>query len=103
GGAQQHRAASDVAAEEQALRAAQDFDALEVEGVEEYARADTQIDPIDENADGRVDRGDRTVDAEAADREIRVARCRADAFERGVGNRIADTGDRARMDAVELV
>ena len=67
---QQHRSARDVATEQQTLGPTQNFYALQVEGIEDDPVSRAQEDAIDEYADGRVDRGDRAVDALAADREV---------------------------------
>ena len=102
-GVDKHRAAGRVATEQDALRTAQDFDAFKVEKVEHDAAVEAEIDAIDEHADGRVNRGDRRVDAEAADREVRGAAAGADLVERNVGRLIAQALNVADLECFERV
>ena len=72
------RAADGVLAVERALRAAQDFDPLDVEQVELVAADARQIDVVDIDADGRVERLQRVRLADAADEDVgRVGRAAA--------------------------
>ena len=76
-GVEQDRAANDVTAEQHALRAAQDLDRLQVEGVVQHRRIRAHIHTVDEYADRRVDARNRTVDAQTANGEVRDAAYRA--------------------------
>ena len=69
-GPQQHRAARHVASEQHALRAAQHFDALDIETVEQDAGVDAHVDAVHEHADGRINGGNGAVDSKAANGEI---------------------------------
>ena len=111
-GVDDHRAARGVAAEQDALRTTRDFDRTQVEHVEHQAVVHAHVDAIDEHADGRVDRGDRAVHAQATDREVGSPARGADLIERhvrsAVGQRLkvadldrfqaalAERGDRER-------
>ena len=57
-GVHQYGAAGDVAAEQDALRAAQHFNALQVENVENNAVVNAQIHPVHKHTDRGIDRGD---------------------------------------------
>src|SRR3546814_2454429 len=57
---QDDRAARHVAPEQQALGTTQHLDALEIEIVEHDARRNAHVDAVDEQADRRIDRGDRS-------------------------------------------
>ena len=54
-GIEQHGAAGDVAAEENALRSAQHFDRFKIEDVQHDAAIDAEVNAVDENAHGRID------------------------------------------------
>ncbi len=100
--AQQHRAACDVAPEQQALRPAQHLDTLQVEGVEHDAVGRADEHAVDEHADGRVDRRNRAVDALAAYREVLHARERADGLELHVRHLVAQVVELLDEQGVEL-
>src|SRR3546814_4475813 len=78
---------SDVCSSDLALRASQHLDILKIEGVENYAVVDAEVDAIEEHADRRIDRGYRAVDPESADREIGDALEIAGAIEGDIGRR----------------
>ena len=102
GGTEHHCATGHVAPEQQALRTAQHLQPLKVEIAEDDARADAQIHAVHEHADGWVDRGDRTVDAETPNGEVGIARRRADLRQRHVGDVVAQALQRLKILFVQL-
>ena len=68
-----HSAASGVATKQEALRATQNFDAVHVEQVDDHAAVHAQVDTVDEDADGRIDRWDGRVHAQTTNGEVRSA------------------------------
>ena len=102
-GVEQDGAADHVAAEQHALRPAQHFDAVQVEGVVQHDRARAHVDPIDEHADRRVDGRYGTVHAHAADGEIRGAARGADLVEAHVGNADGEIAQVAQLRRGELL
>ena len=106
-------AADGVAARQRALRTAQDFDALEVEQVEQRAGQRGQVDVVDVQADARFQREVEVGLADAADvgdeagavglrlrREEDVGRLRGDFVDAGLAARLehvaGDRGDGER-------
>ena len=69
-GVDQDGSAHHVAAEQDALRAAQDFDAVQIEGVVQHPRVRSQVDAVNEDADRRIDGRNRAVDTQATNGEV---------------------------------
>ena len=102
-GIEQHRAADHVAPEQHALRAAQDLDALQVEGVEQQQRIRAHIDAIHEHAHGRVQGGNGTVDAHAANREIYCPARGADLIKAHVGDANSQVAQGTHLGGCQLL
>ena len=73
----QDSTARHIATEQQALRSAKNLDALDVKRIENHTEVCSQENAIDENADRRINRWNRAVDALTANREALYARERA--------------------------
>ena len=84
----QHRVPGDIAAEQQALRAAQNFHRLQVQHVHHDAVVDAQINAVDENAYGWVDGRDRARHAKAANRKVGDALAGSDTVKGDIGERV---------------
>ncbi len=96
-------AAGRVASEQQALRAAQDLDAVDVEQVDHHACVHAEVDAVDEDANGRIDGWDRGVHAETANGEVRRAARRADIIKGDVGGGVGQAFQRGDVQRVKRV
>ena len=101
-GVKQDRAADDITAEQHALRATQDLDRLQVEGVVQHRRIRAHIHAVYEDADRRVDTRNRAVDTQTTNGEVRDAACRASIVQGYVWHAYRQRGQVAHLESVEL-
>ena len=91
-GTQQDGAARHIAAEQQALWAAQDLDAFHIKEVVDDACRDAHVDAVDEHSHRRVDGRNGTVDTQAADGEVGHASRGPDICQPDVRGPVAQAG-----------
>ena len=84
------------------MRAAQDFDAVQIEGVVQHPRVRSQVDAVNEDADRWIDGRNRAVDTQAANGEVCEAARQADVVEGHIRHGKRQIAQVAQLEGVKL-